>query len=420
MNAGLQATENQRKAQDAMAVSSKPRRVICEETCRVIGERLGSALRAVILTGSLAREEATTLEKDGGWQFLSDAEFLILFHERFRLPSAADMLSAGKQVEAALAERNVQCHISLSACHVDYLVDLRPHIFAYELRECGDVVVGDRSVLQSIRGFSVADIPLEDGWRLLSNRMVEHVEEFAAWERLSPGVRGTLFYSTVKLCLDAATSLLLFAGCYEPTYRRRAERLKELSLDQTEIQRLSLPFSLQEFAELVSFCTRLKLSPERESWNEAPWAFWETGVGHAARLWDWELARMARVSTPSSSEEMMARWMKSQPLIRNLHGWSCVLRRSPWRESLVSWPRWAWQALQGSPRNQVYAAARALFGWLPAIRKQESEGSSVGSELASGGSHLPLALGGKERAGWRRLAREIGWNYHHFLEDTRA
>lgn len=420
MNAGLQATENQRKAQDAMAASSKPERVIREEACRVIGERFGSGLRSVILTGSLARDEATTLEKDGGWEFLSDAEFLLLFHERFRLPSAADMLSVGKQVEAALAERNVQCHISLSACHVDYLAGLRPHIFAYELHECGDVVWGDRSALQSIRGFSVADIPLEDGWRLLSNRMVEHVEEFAAWERLSPGVRGKLFYSTVKLCLDAATSLLLFAGSYEPTYRRRAERLKELSRDQNEIQRLLLPFSLQEFAELVSFCTHLKLAPERESWSEEPWAFWETGVGHAAQLWDWELARMARISTPSSSEELMARWMKSQPLMRNLHGWSYVLRRSPWKASLVYWPRWAWQALQGSPRYQVYAEARALFGRLPAIRKQESEGNSADSEPAFRDSHLPLVLGGNERAGWRRLALEIGWNYHHFLEDTRA
>ena len=420
MNAGLQAAENQRKAQDAMAESRKPKRVICEETCRVVSERFGSALRAVILTGSLSREEATTLEKDGGWQFLSDAEFLVLFHDRFRLPSVADMLSAGKQVEAALAQRNVQCHISVSACHVDYLANLRPHIFAYELRESGDVVWGDRSALQSIRGFSVADISLEDGWRLLSNRMVEHVEEIAAWERLSPGVRGKLFYSTAKLCLDAATSLLLFAGCYEPTYRRRAERLKELSRDQTEIQRLLLPFSLQEFAELVSFCTRLKLSPERESWDEAPWEFWETAVGCAAQLWDWELGRMARISSPSSSEELMARWMKSQSLIRNLHGWSYVLRRSPWQESLVHWPRWAWQALQGSPRYQVYAEAHALFGRLPAIRKQESEGNSVISEPVSRDSHLPLALGGKERAGWRRLALEIGWNYHHFLEDTRA
>lgn len=420
MNAGLQATKNQRKAQDAMAASSKPERLIREETCRVASERFGSAIRAVILTGSLAREEATALEKDGGWQFLSDAEFLVVVHERFRLPSAAEMLSAGKQVEAALAERNVQCHISFSACHIDYLADLHPHIFAYELRECGDVVWGDRSVLQSICRFSTADILLEDGWRLLSNRMVEHVEEFAAWERFSPGVRGKLFYSAVKLCLDAATSLLLFAGCYEPTYRRRAERLKELSRDQNEIQRLSLPFSLQEFTELVSFCTRLKLSPERESWNEAPWAFWETGVSYAAQLWDWELARMTRISTPLSSKELMAHWMKSQPLIRNLHGWSYVLRRSPWQESLVHWPHWAWQALQGSPRYQVYAAARTLFGRLPAIRKQESEGNSTGAESAFQDSLLPLALGGKARTGWRRLALEIGWNYHHFLEHTRA
>src|SRR5579863_572982 len=114
MNAELQATENQRKAQDAVAVFSKPGRVIREETCRVIGERFGSALRAVILTGSLSREEATMLEKDGGWQCLSDAEFLLLFHEGFRLPSAAVVLAVGKRVEACLAARNVQCHISLS------------------------------------------------------------------------------------------------------------------------------------------------------------------------------------------------------------------------------------------------------------------------------------------------------------------
>jgi hypothetical protein len=386
----------------------------------MVVERFKPGLRSLILTGSLARGEATVLVKDGVWKFPGDAEFLLLFHDRFPLPSEADIAFLGRRIEAGLQKQNVQCCIGLSGCHAKYLANLRPHIFAYELRKYGHIVWGDRSVLQLIPGFSTSEIPLEDGWRLLCNRMVEHLEEMASADSISPEIRDELFYSTLKLCLDSATSLLLFAGAYEPSYRRRAERLKELARDQNEIQKLSLPFSLQEFSGFLSFCTDLKLSADGGSWGAAPWEFWETGVEYAALLGNWELARLTGVSTPSSSEELMARWIESESLIRNLYAWSSVLRQAPWQKSLLHWPRWVWQALYGSPRYQIYALAFALFDRLTAIRKQESEGVSADSELLFRCSRLPLALSRNGLKGWRRLASEIGWNYHQFLEDTRA
>jgi hypothetical protein len=386
----------------------------------MVVERFKPGLRSVILTGSLARGEATAVVKDGVWEFLADAEFLLLFHDGFPLPSEADVTSIGRRIKAGLQKKSVRCRIGLSACHAKYLANLRPHLFAYELREYGRIVWGDRSVLKLISGFLTSDIPLEDGWRLQCNRMVEHLEEIASLDSIPPQIRGELFYSTLKLCLDSATSLLLFAGAYEPSYRRRAKRLKELARDQTEIHRLSLPFALQEFSDFLSFCTDLKLSPDSASWGTAPWEFWEAGVRYAALVGNWELARLTGVSTPSSSEELMARWIKSQSLIHNLFAWCSLLRRAPWHKQLLHWPRWAWQALHASPRYQIYALAIALFDRLPAILKRESEGVLADNERLYRCLHLPLVPGRKDLKGWRRLASEIGWNYHQFLENTRA
>ena len=42
-------------------------------------QSLGPRLKAVILTGSLARNEATWRQVEQGMQFLSDAEFIVIF-----------------------------------------------------------------------------------------------------------------------------------------------------------------------------------------------------------------------------------------------------------------------------------------------------------------------------------------------------
>ena len=57
---------------------------IREEATRYFRDRYGGDLRALILTGSMARGEETIVERDGVQRVLGDAEFLLIFHDSAR------------------------------------------------------------------------------------------------------------------------------------------------------------------------------------------------------------------------------------------------------------------------------------------------------------------------------------------------
>jgi len=131
----------------------------------------GSSLQAVILTGSLARGEGTFVEDSEGCRLLGDAEFLLILRAGSRLPREQAVNRVATRIARQLLERGVRGRVELSPAHPSYLRKLRPHIFAYELRACGQVVWGDPGILSLTPVFSPAAIPLEDGWRLLANRV---------------------------------------------------------------------------------------------------------------------------------------------------------------------------------------------------------------------------------------------------------
>ena len=62
---------------------------IDEQVAAACASRYGNDLRAVVVTGSLARDEVTAREDQGRRRLLGDAEFLLIFHETARLPDAA-------------------------------------------------------------------------------------------------------------------------------------------------------------------------------------------------------------------------------------------------------------------------------------------------------------------------------------------
>src|SRR5712691_5099933 len=102
--------------------ASSERKVILEITSRMCAEQLGKQLCAIVLTGSLARDEATFVNEGGArWRLLGDAEFLLIFQQRVPLPPTAAIKSLRCQIEDALMESGVACPIGLSAAHPDYL-----------------------------------------------------------------------------------------------------------------------------------------------------------------------------------------------------------------------------------------------------------------------------------------------------------
>jgi hypothetical protein len=442
------------------------------------GQR-SSGLLAIVLTGSLVRDEATFVRHGECWKLFGDAEFFLVFMQDRVLPSPSVIGRLQREIELRLLQEGLSGHVELNPVHTRYLRTMPPEILAYELRTYGQVVWGERQILSLIPSFSPSDIPLEDGWRMLCNRMVEFIEVIGPVVEKPGDPSPDGRYQMIKLYLDMATSFLLFQGAYAPTYLARAERLRALAAEYeartpeyrhsrergnrrtpdgshsrecgnpVQAQR-NYPFPLREFAQRVTYCTKLKLQAGDEVEAAAPeegledMFSWAELVTYARELWRWELERLTgcrstacrthfveahqapREGTASRTPtdcELMRRWMRRQPVRKRLRGWASALRRGGWHRSWRHWLHWAKLGWQASPRYWVYAAACELFFYLPRILDGDGPSRAQDSELRSIRSWLPMegdlpGIGGN--VGWRGLAADIAWNYRAFLKGTRS
>jgi len=393
------------------------RTAVGKKTAELCARDYTRSLRAVVLTGSLARDEATWVREAGGWRLLGDAEFFLVLEPGARLPSRPALSRLQGEIQRTLERDQIVAHVQLAPVYTRYFTNLRPHIFAYELRACGLVVWGDASILALIPGFAPADIPLEDAWRLLANRMIEHLEAVAEAGTSAASVPEGLGYRTVKLYLDMATSLLVFAGSYAPTYRERQRRLGVLA--DTAGTDAGWPFPLGPFSQHVNHSTDLKLNGEWEESTELGWEVWRQGLQFARLLWRWELARLANVPQRATDGELMQSWMHRQPLADRLRGWMFVCRACGWLRSWRWWLRWTRLAAGGSPRYWVYSSAYDLFRQLPEVAKAEGRREIAPALVRELLSSLPVPRH-SEVGSWPELVDEVAWNYHSFLESTRA
>ncbi|MGH9473619.1 MAG: hypothetical protein ACRD1M_12865, partial [Terriglobales bacterium] len=264
----------------------------------------GDALRALILTGSMARGEATVVRRGGEWRVWGDAEFLVVLDARHRLPRRHALDALGARCESWLRTQGCRCAVSLGAAHPSYLRRLPPHIFGYELRAAGRVIAGAAEILQLIPPSCPESLPWLDAWHLLSNRIVEQLDCIAAAHAAPSPPPPALAYATVKLWLDVATSYLVFANRYAPSYRQRSARLAELAALPTPPP---APWPLPEIARQVECCTDWKLEGS-EAWADRDWDWWREAVQAAARLWHWELAQLAGPPAARGGQPAWRRW----------------------------------------------------------------------------------------------------------------
>ncbi|HEY7203352.1 MAG TPA: hypothetical protein VIA61_03615 [Methylomirabilota bacterium] len=386
---------------------------ICAEAIQQVLRRHRDDLRALILTGSLARGEGTVTVDREHCRVLGDAEFLAVFADGARRPPSSAMRATAAEIQAALRERRISCPVTLSAVTEDYLRALRPAIFAYELRSCGSVVWGDPTVLQLIPELSARDVPREDAWRLLCNRLIEQVEV-----TISPADGDALAssearYRLVKLHLDMATSLLVFTDGYEPTYRGRSDRLGALAR-QPELA-AEHPFPLESFARSVEACTRWKLD---SSGSNPPPLSLATALDQAHRLWRWELGRLTGLPDDLTDQALLDALSAHQPAADRLRGWLYVVRRCGWHRSWRLWPRWARLARRGSPRYLIYSAAcQALFA---SPRAVSSAAQAAVASVATAELPVVRPSGGAVARPWAEMVADVAFNYREFLVDTRA
>jgi hypothetical protein len=392
------------------------RTLICEVTRDMWGAVYPGRVRALVLTGSLARDEATFVRDGDCWRLLGDAEFLAVFHRRAPLPPAADAALITAKIAERLARRGLDAEVTVATVRPRYLRRLPPSIFGYELARCGRVVLGDETVLDLLSPMSPSDVPLDDAWRLLANRMVEQLADYEELARAPAILSPQCHYRTVKLYLDMATSLLVFAGAYAPTYRERASNLVRLAESRALADSL---FPLTAFAETVLRCTEWKVSP---SWPESIGRqFWQDAVAAARVLWPWELARLAGRHATTPSAALLAAWTAHEHPLRRLRGWAHVARHRGWHRAWCVWPGWAASALRTSPRHLVYAAASAMLFSLHSWLVSGQLPAEAVEDLKAQHARLPVAWAGPDEAGEKGLAciaRDILANYREFLVGT--
>ena len=366
----------------------------------------GGRLQALVLTGSMARGEASIAASAAGARVLGDAEFLLVL-TRERGEDQRRACALANEMRENLKCSGIDCPISFAAVGENYLHNLPPHIFGYELRTCGRVLCGDMQILNLVPAMSPTDIPREDAWRLLCNRLMEQFDcaaDLPTGAIASPALR----YRVLKLYLDLATSILVFAGRYKPTYVERARELRKLdgSLPAIDLSRL---------ATTVEAATRLKLHPQDAALEASFWAehTWRGAISDARAIWRWQLEQLLGPGQLGSDQQLVSRWARRQSLRERVRGWMYVIRDCGWLRSVAHWPRWLRCALYSSPRNLVYAAgSELLFAW--ADQTSELEINSATIKVL-----LPLR-NSESRPGWRQLATDIASNYHRFVEHTRA
>jgi hypothetical protein len=397
---------------------TSPKSLIMDQTARLCTTVYKRHLRSLVLTGSIARDEGTFVSTPDGHALLGDAEFFAVFHDGHARPAAADLRLVEQRLYDRLRAEGLIARVSLTAVHARYFRGITPSIFGYELRTCGVIAAGEPDILKLIPAFDRRDIPLEDAWRLLANRLVEQLAGFDELIADRPTLSSEAYYRTIKLYLDMGTSLLLFNGAYAPTYREREAALRQLG---TLPGANAAPFPLEAFTENVSTATRWKLGATT-SFRTAPRAFWERAIEHAEQLWRWELSRLTDLPAEGPSHELLSKWIERQSLTARLRGWAHVIRQQGLRGTLSRWPRWIRAVAVASPRYLTYAAAiEALF----AVAR--SSGSMLSpTELHRLGALCqrlplpgPLSEASAQNRG-RELAATCLRSYNDFLVNTRT
>jgi len=97
----------------------RAREIVIQRVTKVCHSRFGSGLRALILTGSLARGEGSLQAEPGAGEAAGDAEFILVLQDGVSEPEPAEAAALAAEMETNVRRRELFCQSRLAIGHAD-------------------------------------------------------------------------------------------------------------------------------------------------------------------------------------------------------------------------------------------------------------------------------------------------------------
>ncbi len=418
----------------------KKGRVVRYRLCRdnTANERLNKALdlcvqsvldiypsgmvHAVVLTGSMARGEGSAcMRKEGSVRVYGDIEMLVVFDDTEDMAEHASRLKAlGKDVTGKLKDMGVLCDVEYGPAPRKYFAHIRPHIFGFELKKHAKVLWGDESVLDLIPDMKEVDIPVEDAWMLLSNRVVEQLlclDGAISGVSVDATVDEAVLYNHCKMILDLATSILVFTGMYRASYEERATMIdravRAIGNDETRD-------ALAGFPDKVRFWTEAKLDPVLLSEyatcgptsGRGSLDLWLELVPLVRAVWTWETNLLTGGRWELDPRRLAERVLSSEGFLRRLKGWARLALNREVSKTPAFFRKMTGGIFRGSPRYLVYISSILLYFSTPGLLNGGAENEKETLDFI--GRNIPVVFDSGEASDWQSVRRDLvrGWRVY--------
>jgi hypothetical protein len=333
-------------------------------------------VEGLILTGSLARGEASVVVEPDGCRLLGDVEFLLIVRPRKQWREfRRGVTEIGRHASERIGDGS-RFAVEYTPADASYLAErAQPSTFTFDLRQHGRVLFGNTGLIATIPAFERADIPATDAIETLMNRGIE-------WLALesTEGHEGSE-YAVVKTLLDMAGSALAFAGIYESRYADRPSALRSLLSERPDLANaIREPGS---WLAAVESAAEVKLRPTGAGLRALGAAVQaDTLRRWLVDLWRWELGSLLGRRNTSVSELVTGYLLADRPAER-LRGWAKYVWHPLRPASAPLTPRLARLAITAGPRRLVYAAAVLALHGAPGWQEDAARLLPTSAKLAT-------------------------------------
>ena len=206
---------------------------------------------SVILTGSAARNQATFRYVEGKVSLESDLDLVIVVKYAAIIKSFILVKRLSKEITSDLVKRRlILSHVSFSVTTEKALLNSPPSIFYQDLSHNGKVVFG-KDIRNTLRSYDTNEIPIQDLYRLLLNRMIESLEALVlcgAFEgKLSKHSLNLIFKSLKKLNFAFIQAMLI----KEDILIFNISKIQTVRSNQLKNQQ-TLDYLLKSYDELIA------------------------------------------------------------------------------------------------------------------------------------------------------------------------